>query len=83
MSTELGLLGRVLILVAIVIGLRVGAIPFVISLVLPVFVILFLMFEVFAASVYSVSGNLLLIAIVESLWFARTVALSWPITFKF
>jgi hypothetical protein len=54
----------------------------VLSLVLPLFVVLFLMFEVFAASVYSVSGNLLLIAIVEALWFARTAALSWPITFK-
>jgi hypothetical protein len=31
------------------------------------FVVLFVMFEVFAASVYSVSGNLLLIAIVEAL----------------
>ena len=49
---------------------------------LPLFVVLFVMFEVFAASVYSVSGNLLLIAIVETLWFARTAALSWPITFK-
>jgi hypothetical protein len=82
-STLVGSIGRVLIVLAIAIGLGVGAIPFVVGLVLPLFVILFLMFEVFAASVYSVSGNLLLIAIVESLWFARTAALSWPITFKF
>jgi hypothetical protein len=54
----------------------------VLSLVLPLFVVPSVMFEVFAASVYSVSGNLLLIAIVEALWFARTAALSWPITFK-
>src|SRR5215469_15024186 len=47
-----------------------------------ILVVLFVMFEVFAASVYSVSGNLLLIAIVEALWFAHTAALSWPITFK-
>jgi hypothetical protein len=46
-------------------------------------VILFVMFEVFATSVYWGSGNLLLIALVESLWFARTAALAWPITFKF
>jgi hypothetical protein len=52
------------------------------GLMLPLFVVLFVMFEVFAASVYSVSGNLLLIAIVEALWFAPTAALSWPITFK-
>lgn len=78
----LGSIGRVLILVAIVAGLGLGTIPFVLGLGLPLFVILFLMFEVFAVSVYSVSGNLLLIAIVEALWFARTTALSWPIIFK-
>lgn len=82
-STVLGVLGRVVILIAIGIGLQLGIILFVIGLVMPVFVILFLMFEVFAASAYSVSANLLLIAIVESLWFARTAALSWPITFRF
>jgi dienelactone hydrolase len=81
-ATVLGSIGRVLIIVAIVSGLGLGTIPFVLGLVLPLFVVLFVMFEVFAASVYSVSGNLLLIAIVEALWFARTAALSWPITFK-
>jgi len=50
--------------------------------VLPLFIVLFVMFEVFAASVYSVSANLLLIAIVQALWFARTAALSWPIMLK-
>ena len=81
-ATVFGSAGRVLILVTIVAGLGLGTIPFVLGLVLPLFVVLFLMFEVFAASVYSVSGNLLLIAIVEALWFARTAALSWPITLK-
>ena len=83
MATVLGSLGRVLVIITIVVGLGLGALPFVLSLVLPVFVILFVMFEVFAASVYSSTGNLLLIAVVEALWFARTAALSWPITFKF
>jgi hypothetical protein len=82
-ATVLASIGRVLIVVAIVVGLGLGTIPFVLGLVLPLFVVLFVMFEIFAASVYSVSGNLLLIAIVEALWFARTAALSWPITFKF
>jgi hypothetical protein len=82
-ATVFGSIGRVVIVLAIVAGLGLGTIPFVLGLVLPVFVILFAMFEVFAASVYSISGNLLLIAIVEALWFARTAALSWPITFKF
>jgi len=83
MSTVLGSLGRVLIIITIVVGLGLGSLPFVLGLVLPLYVILFVMFEVFAASVYWGSGNLLLIALVESLWFARTAALAWPITFKF
>jgi dienelactone hydrolase len=82
-ATLLGSIGRVLTVIAIVIGLGFGTLPFVLSLGLPLFVIQFVMFEVFAAAVYSVSGNLMLIAIVEALWFARTAALSWPITFKF
>jgi len=81
-ATLVGSIGRVLMVIAIAVGLGLGALPFVLGLVLPVLVIQFVMFEVFAASVYSVSGNLLLIAIVEALWFARTAALSWPITFK-
>ncbi len=81
-ATILGSIGRVLIVVTIAVGLGIGTLPFVLSLVLPLLVVQFAMFEVFAASVYSVSGNLLLIAIVEALWFARTAALSWPITFK-
>lgn len=71
-----------LIVVAMGLGLGLGAMPTVLALVLPIYVVLFAMFEVFAASVYSVSGNLLLIAIVESLWLARTAAVSWPIAFK-
>ena len=82
-AAMLGSIGRILIVVAIAVGLGFGALPFVLGLVLPVIVIQFVMFEIFAASVYSVSGNLLLIAIVEALWFARTAAIWWPITFRF
>jgi dienelactone hydrolase len=82
MATVLASLGRVLMVVTIAVGLGLGALPFVLALVLPVFVIQFVMFEIFATSVYSVSGNLLLIAMVEALWFARATASFWPITFK-
>jgi hypothetical protein len=81
-ATVLGSLGRVLMVVTIAVGLGLGALPFVLALVLPVFMIQFVMFEIFATSVYSVSGNLLLIAMVEALWFARATASLWPITFK-
>ena len=79
----LGAIGRVLILASIALGLGLGTLPLVLGLVLPLFVIQFVMFEVFAAAVYNVSGSLLLIAIVEAMWFARAAALSWPITFEF
>ena len=82
LATTLGSLGRLVILTAITVGLGLGAIPFVVGLVLPLLFIQFAMFEIFAASVYSVSGNLLLIAVVEATWFAHTAALAWPITFK-
>lgn len=82
-ATILGSLGRIAMMIALVVGLGVGAIPFVLGLVLPIILVQFAMFEIFAASVYSVSGNLLLIALVEAMWFARTFALAWPITFKF
>ena len=81
-ATLLGSIGRVVILVAIAVGLGVGALPFVLGLMLPALVVQYAMFEIFAASVYSVSGNLLLIALVETMWFARTAALLWPITLK-
>lgn len=81
-ATLLGSIGRVLMLAAIAVGLGVGALPFVLGLILPAMVIQYAMFEIFAASVYSVSGNLLLIALVETMWFARTAALLWPITLK-
>ena len=82
-STLLGSLGRVLIVVTMVAGLAMGVIPFVVGLILIGIVLQLAMMEIFAAAAYSASGNLLLIAIVESLWFARLFAISSPITFKF
>ncbi|MGC2275238.1 MAG: hypothetical protein WA571_04430, partial [Candidatus Binatus sp.] len=43
------------------------------------FVVMFAMFEIFAASVYSGSRNLALIAIVESAWIGWIVSAWMPI----
>jgi hypothetical protein len=51
--------------------------------VLPSIALLFAMIEIFAASAYSASRNLALIAIVESAWFVWVIAATSPITFKF
>jgi len=83
MATVVSSIGRVIIVAAIAFGLWAGTIPFVLGLILPLFLVQFTMFEVFATAVYSVSSNLMLIAMVETIWFARTAALSWPIIFKF
>jgi dienelactone hydrolase len=82
-STLLSSLGRVAILLLMAIGVWMRVIPFVVMLILPSLAILFVMIEIFAASIYSVSRNLVLIAIVEAAWFAWIMAATSPITFMF
>ena len=82
-STMWASLGRVLILVLMVIGVSLNALPFVLILLLPIIALAFVMIEIFSASAYSVSRNLTLIAVFETLWFAWMIAASNPITFMF
>jgi len=82
-STVWGSLGRVLILVLMVVGVSLNVLPFVLMLILPIIGIGFVMMEIFAASAYSASRNLTLIAVAESLWFAWMIAAASPITFMF
>ncbi len=80
MSTLRGALGRVLMLVLLFGGIGSGVMPIELGpAFLFMFVIMFVMFEIFAASVYSVSGNIALIAIVESAWLAWLVSAWMPI----
>ncbi len=82
-STVWGSLGRVLILILMVVGVSLRVLPFVLMLILPIIGVGFVMMEIFAASAYSVSRNLMLIAVAESLWFAWMIAAASPITFMF
>jgi hypothetical protein len=82
-STMWASLGRVLILVLMVIGVSLNALPFVLILLLPIIALAFVMIEIFSASAYSVSRNLTLIAVFETLWLAWMIAASNPITFMF
>jgi hypothetical protein len=50
------------------------------SRILPSLAIQFIMFEIFAGSVYAASGNIAAIALVESAWLGWTIALTMPIT---
>jgi dienelactone hydrolase len=83
MSTVKASLGRVLIIVLMILGMSAGVLPQVLGLVLPIVVIIFVMIEIFAASAYSASRNVMFIALAESAWFAWTIAATNPVTFKF
>lgn len=82
-STVWGSVGRIAILVLTAVGAFLNVLPFVLLLVLPILAIAFVMLEIFAASAYSTSRNLTLIAVFETLWFAWMLAASNPITFMF
>ena len=81
MSTLLGSLGRVIIIVLLFAGVLVGIFPRVLFLIVPIIVGQFIALEILAASAYSTSRNLFLIALMESAWFAWFLAATNPITF--
>jgi hypothetical protein len=72
-----------MIVALMALGISVHILPFVLLLVLPFIVLNFVMLEIFAASAYSSSHNLVLIAAAETLWLAWTFAAANPITFMF
>jgi len=82
-STVLAVLGRAVILLLMGLGIAFGVLPPVMMLVLPSLTLVFVMIEIFAASAYSSSRNLILIALVEASWFAWMIAATNPITFMF
>jgi alpha/beta superfamily hydrolase len=83
LSTVRASLGRVLIVVLMAVGVALQVLPFVLILILPIIAIAFVMIEIFSASAYSTSRNLVLIAVFETLWWAWMIAASSPITFMF
>ncbi len=70
-------IGRFLILILLLVGLHLRFFPVMLVLFSPVFLG---MSEIFAAAVYSISRNLLLIALVEAAWLAWLLAAIFPIT---
>jgi hypothetical protein len=80
-ATVRAAIGRIVILGLMVTGIMLQVLPFVLILVLPSLVLIYVMVEIFAASAYSSSRNLALIAIVESAWFAWIIAATNPIMF--
>jgi dienelactone hydrolase len=66
-SLGLGLLGRALLLVVLLVGLGVGALPGVLSLVVPLLAVQYVVLEVFAAAAWSTGRNTAVIAIAEAI----------------
>jgi len=80
-STVRATIGRALIIAMLVVGIFLQVLPGVLILILPNLVLIYVTVEILAASVYSSSRNLILIALVESMWFTWTIAATAPITF--
>ena len=80
-STVLGSLGRAIILILLFGGVTVGVFPHFLFLIIPIVGLHFIALEILAASAYSTSRNLFLIALMESAWFASLLAATNPITF--
>jgi dienelactone hydrolase len=78
-SIGLGLASRVMSLVVLAIGIRLGFLPGVLSLIMPILLLIFVMVEIFAAGVYWRSRNVWLIALVEAAWIAWLAAIAGPI----
>jgi dienelactone hydrolase len=81
MSIVLGTLGRVIIVLLLFGAAVVGVFSSFEFLIIPIIVLQFVALEILAASAYSTSRNLLLIALMESAWFAWILAATNPITF--
>jgi hypothetical protein len=75
----LGALSKVLVLVALFIGLQLQLLPFVLIVILPVLAGLFVLFEVFADAAYKVGRNVVLIAAVQAALLAWTTAAAMPV----
>jgi dienelactone hydrolase len=75
----LGALSKVLVLVALFIGLSVQLLPFVLIVILPVLAGVFVVFEVFAGAAYRAGRNVILIAAVQAALLAWITAAALPI----
>ena len=74
-----GLLGRALLIVLLMIGLAVGALPGVLGLILIPLALQYILLEVFAATAYATGRNPALIAVVDAVFVAWVAVMFSPI----
>jgi dienelactone hydrolase len=80
MSPLLGAIGRTIIILVLILGLMARILPPVAGLLLPIFVIFMVEFEIVSATIYARSGNIAVAALIESAWLAWMMAAIMPIT---
>jgi len=71
--------GRVLVLLFLMAGVRIGVMPLVVTLMLPTLALAFVAIELLAASIYAASRNVTAIALIDAAWVALIAAASMPV----
>ena len=72
-------LGRVVVLLALVTGVGVGVVPGVVTLMIPALAASFVLIEILAASVYATSRNLSAITLIAAVWLGLVIAATMPV----
>ena len=78
-ATAFAVAGRVLILLAFVVGVEFGIFGGVVLLMLPALLLVFLQAELLATPIYAVSRNLAAIAFIDATWLAFVIASNMPV----
>ena len=71
--------GRVLILLVLIVGVQVGALPRVTGLMLPFLALAFCIIELLVAAIYTASRNIAAIAVIDAAWVALIIAATMPV----
>jgi dienelactone hydrolase len=74
-----GVLGRLLLIAALVVGVGVQILPPVLGLVIPIIVLEYVILEIFAATSYASGRNPALVAVVDSVFIAWFIVMLTPI----
>lgn len=78
-ATAAAVAGRVLVLVALVVGVLAGVLSPVVLLMLPALLLVFVLFEILAASIYAASHSRVVIALVDAALLALVIAAAMPV----
>jgi hypothetical protein len=78
-ATAFAAAGRVLVVLVLALGIRVGVLGGILAFVLGPLVLVFVLVEMVAAAVYATSRNLLTIALIDASWLGLVLATSMPI----